>query len=156
LDTYPTRAAAEVAKGPRSTVIEAFSSTWLFTIEREGWRPSGGTRVAAIGPLPIKPGVGYTAQYMEAVFTPGMTTVAHRHSGPEAWYTISGETCLETSEGRTVGRVGGSPIIVREGLPMRLTAIGAETRRSLVLILHDSHQPPMTPAPDWTPKGLCK
>ena len=126
LDTYPTRAAAEAAKGPRSTVIEAFSRNWLFTIERSGWRPAGGSRVVAIGPLPTKAGTDYTAQYMEAVFTPGMTTVAHRHSGPEAWYTISGETCLETSEGRSVGRFGGAPIIVSEGLPMRLTAIGAE------------------------------
>jgi quercetin dioxygenase-like cupin family protein len=156
LDTYPTRTAAEGAKSPRSTVIEAFSRIWLFTIERSSWRPASGNRIAAIGPLPIKAAAGYTAQYLEAVFTPGMTTVAHRHAGPEAWYAISGETCLETSEGRSVGRPGGPPIIVREGLPMRLTAIGAETRRSLVLILHDSNHPSMTPAPDWTPKNLCR
>jgi len=30
-------------------------------------------------------GVAYTAQYMEAVLRPGMKSLVHRHSGPEAW-----------------------------------------------------------------------
>jgi hypothetical protein len=42
------------------------------------------------------------------------------------------------------------------GPPMHLTATGTETRRALVLILHDASQPATTPASDWTPKGLCK
>jgi len=57
---------------------------------------------------------------------------------------------------RAVGRPGGPAVIVRGGLPMHLTAIGKETRRSLVLILHDSTQPPTTPANDWVPVGLCQ
>lgn len=36
---------------------------------------------------------------MKATFKPGMKSRIHRHSGLEAWYTISGETCLETPEG---------------------------------------------------------
>jgi hypothetical protein len=39
---------------------------------------------------------------------------------------------------------------------MELTATGSETREALVLILHDSGQPPTSPATDWTPKGLCR
>ena len=42
------------------------------------------------------------------------------------------------------------------GPPMHLTATGTETRRALVLILHDSAQPPTTPEHDWVPKGLCR
>ena len=84
------------------------------------------------------------------------TAPAHRHSGPEAWYTLSGETCLETPEGKMIGRAGGSHVIVPGGPPMHLTATGTETRRALVLILHDSAQPPTTMAPDWTPKSLCR
>src|SRR5574342_821943 len=38
LDTYPTRAAAEAAKGPRGTVVEALGKVWLFTIAGAGWR----------------------------------------------------------------------------------------------------------------------
>ncbi len=156
LDTYPTRAAAEAARGPRATVVEALGKVWLLTIEVAGWRPSGGAHVAEIGPLPISSATEYTAQYMEAIFTPGMTSLVHRHPGPEAWYTLVGETCLETSEGRIVGRAGGEPVIVPGGVPMHLTATGTETRRALVLVLHDSKHPAGSPAPDWTPKGLCK
>jgi quercetin dioxygenase-like cupin family protein len=154
LNKFATRAAAEAAKGKRGTVVESLGQVWLFTIDAPGSVPTAGTHVAKIGPIPVRPGVRYTALYMEAIFTPGMTTRAHRHSGAEAWHTISGETCLETSEGKMIGRPG-NPIIVREGLPMHLTATGTETRRSLVLILHDSTQPPITLAPDWQPKGLC-
>ena len=156
LDAYPTRAQAESAKGPRGTVVESLGRIWLFTIDAAGWRAPGGERVAEIGPLPITAELKYAAQYMEAVFTPGMTAPAHRHSGSEAWYTLMGETCLETPDGAMVGRAGGTHVIVPGGPPMHLTATGTETRRALVLILHDSSQPPTTPAPDWTPKGLCK
>lgn len=155
VDSFPTREAALSARGPRGTVVESFGTVWLLTIDIATWRTRGGTHVASIGPLPIRAGSDFAAQYMEAVFTPGMTAPSHRHSGPEAWYTISGETCLETPEGKMIGRAGGPPVIVPEGPPMHLTAIGTETRRALVLILHDEHAPPTTPARDWMPKGLC-
>lgn len=156
LDSYGTRAAAEAAKGSRGTVVESLGRVWLFTIAEAGWRPSDGMRVAEIGPLLTSSDASYTAQYMEAIFTPGMTAPAHRHSGPEAWYTLTGETCLETPEGKIVGRAGGQHVIVPGGPPMHLTATGTETRRALVLILHDSSQPATTLAHDWTPKGLCR
>ena len=47
-------------------------------------------------------------------------------------------------------------MIVPGGPPMHLTATGSETRRALVLILHDSTQPPTTPEHDWKPLGLCR
>jgi quercetin dioxygenase-like cupin family protein len=156
LDTFPTRAAAEAAKGPRGTVVESLGKVWLLTIDVAGWRPSGGERVAEIGPLPVSTGVSYVSECMEAVFTPGMTAPVHRHPGPETWYTVSGETCLETPQGKMLGRAGGDPVIVPSGPPMHLTATGTETRRALVLILHDASQPATTPASDWTPKGLCQ
>ena len=156
LDSYPTRAQAEAAKGQRGTVVESLGKVWLFTIDIAAWRPANGERVAQVGPLPVRAGLEYSAQYMEAIFTPGMTAPAHRHSGSEAWYTVTGETCLETPDGAMIGRAGGSHVIVPGGPPMHLTATGTETRRALVLILHDSSQPATTPASDWTPKGLCK
>jgi len=156
LDTYPTRAAAGAAKGPTGTIVESLGKVWLLSIEKAGWRPSGGERVAEIGPLPIKAGETYSAQYMEAIFTPGMTSSIHTHSGPEAWYTVAGETCLETPEGRQIGRAGGQYVIVPGGPPMHLTATGTAQRRALVLILHESSKPSTTVVKDWMPKGLCK
>lgn len=155
LDQYPTRAAGEAAKGVHSTVVEALGAVWLLTIDNKEWRAPGGKRIAQIGPLPISPST-YSAQYMEAVFTPGMTSRTHTHAGPEAWYTVAGEMCLETPDGKQVGRAGGPPVIVPGGPPMHLTATGTEIRRALVLILHESSKPSTTIHHDWTPKGLCK
>ncbi len=156
-DTYPTRTAAQADKGPQGVVVESFGKVWLMTISDEKWRSAHGTRITEIGPLPVEAGKMYSAQLMEAVFMPGMTAAAHIHSGPESWYTLGGETCLETSDGRVqIGRAGGPPVIAPMGLKMHLTATGSEQRRSIVLILHQSSEPPTTMVHDWTPKGLCQ
>jgi len=154
LYVYPTRAAAETAKGPGGTVVESFEKVWLYTIAESDWRASGGERIASIGPLPISAGKQYTARYMEAVFTPGMRARIHRHSGPEAWYLVSGVQCLETPEGITVARKG-EGAVVPEGPPMALSSVGTEMRRSVLLVLHDTSQPWITMENDWKPKGLC-
>ena len=156
LDTFPTRAAAEAAKRPGATVLEALGKIWLMTIANADFRAGSGDHVAHIGPLPVSSTIEYSATYMEAIFTPGMESSTHTHSGPEAWYTMTGETCLETPNGRMVGRVGGPPVIVPAGPPMHLTATGNSTRRAIVLILHDRSQPATTVTHAWTPKGLCK
>lgn len=156
LDTYRTRTDAEAARDPRGTIVESFGKVWLFTIAEAAWRPAGGERVAAIGPLPIAAHTDYTAVYMQSIFDPGMTAPIHQHSGPEAFYTLTGDTCLETPEGMLSGHGDGNVVIVPAGPPMLLTATGTVRRRGIVLILHDSSQPATTMVHDWTPKHLCK
>lgn len=155
LDTYPTRAAAEADKGARGTVVESFGKVWLFTIAEADWRPVGGERVTRIGPLQLGSGGNFTASYLQAATSPGFQTDVHQHAGPEALYTLSGEVCVEMPQGKLVGRAGGEPLLIAGSQPMRLTSIGTETRRSIVLILHDSSQPWKVPASGWTPKGVC-
>lgn len=156
LDVYPTRAAAEAAKGARSTVVEAFDQVWLFTLAEAEWRSTGGNRTATIGPLPLGVGGGnFTASYLQAATPPGFQTDVHQHSGPEALYTLSGEVCVETPQGKQVGRGGGEPLLIASGQPMQLTSVGTEIRRSFVLVLHDSSQAWKVPASSWTPKELC-
>jgi quercetin dioxygenase-like cupin family protein len=154
LYNYPTRAAAEAAKGPHGTVTKSFGRFWLYSIAEERWRPLTGERVAVIGPLPVTAGKQYTARYMEAVFAPGMHSLTHRHSGPEAWYVLSGAQCLETSEGIIVARAG-EGAVVREGPAMRIQSIGNETRRSVLLVLHDTSRPWVVYDSSWSPKGSC-
>lgn len=157
LDAYPTRLAAQADKGPHGTVVESFGKVWLMTIEDQHWKSAHGQRITAIGPLPVVAGEKYSAQLMEADFTPGMTAPTHIHSGPEAWYAVAGQTCLETSDGRMqLSLVGGAPVIVPMGLSMHLTAIGTDERQSIVLILHQTSHPATTVIHDWTPKGLCQ
>lgn len=156
LDRYRDSAQATRAKGAHDVVFRALGTTWLMSFDTSRVRSTRqGTHVADIGPLRVTPGREYTAVFMEAITMPGMTSAVHRHSGPEAWYTVAGETCLETPGGRIVGRVG-HPAIVPEGPPMFLTAIGTHQRRAITLILHDTDKPPTTMETKWKPKGLCR
>lgn len=166
LYSYPTITAATAARAQRGTVAEVFGKHWLYTIAEEQWRPTAGEKVAVIGPLEVMTDKPYTARYMEAVFPPDFDTgfVGHRHPGPEAWYVLTGTQCLETPNGLIMASAGGSAM-VPEGWPMRISAVGAETRRALVLVLHPSAEPysmgvddprrPGAPHSQWQPQGLC-
>ena len=151
---YPSRAAADSAKGKQGTVIESYGKVWLLNVGEAAWSAAGGKKVARVGPLPVEHGGSYTAVYMEATFMPGMKSQVHRHPGPEAWYVLKGEQCLETPGHKAIVRAGESGI-VPEGPPMMLTGTGTGERRSLVLILHDSAKPMTLPATDWKPTGSC-
>jgi len=154
LSTYPDHQQAEAAQGSRSTVVDSLGKIWLFTLANASWHPSG-TFVARVGPIATKPGVSYEAVYMQSIFSPGMNAPLHIHSGMEAFYTLTGDTCLETSAGVQNAQGPGNVVLVDAGLPMLLMATGKELRRGVVLILHDSAQPPTTLISDWKPKGLC-
>lgn len=155
IDRFADYSAAEAARGASGTVIESYGKVWLFTIASDDLKQTPGERVAVIGPLPVTPDTKYTASYMEGTFSPGMRSIAHRHPGPEAFYNIEGTFCLDTPGKRTV--VGPNQgTFVRAGTPMQLTAIGAETRRSLVLVLHPRGRLLGTPTFGWTPdSGPC-
>ncbi len=154
LYNYPTREAAVQER--RGTVVESFDKVWLYTIAEEGWRPSAGERIAVIGPLAVAEGKPYTARYMEAVFPPGMqvTRAGHRHSGPEAWYVLTGAQCLETPDRLIIARAG-EGAMVPAGPAMAISGVGPETRRAVLLVLHPSAEPWSTPAPDWKAEGRC-
>lgn len=157
LYTYPTRAAAEAArKGAPGTVVESLGKIWLFIIAGADWRAPAGDRVAVIGPLSVMTDRDYTARYMEAVFPPkqAMQTAVHQHSGPEAWYVLTGAQCLRTPDEVLVIRAGEGGF-VRPGPSMLLTSIGTETRRAVLLVLHDASQPWMTITTDWAPTTEC-
>lgn len=151
---YPTRAGAEAAKGTRSTVVDSLGHVWVYTIAAKDWRPAAGDRIAVLGPLPVSSDKPYTARYMEAVFAPGMQTSVHRHAGAEAWYVLAGAQCLETPD-RIIVAKAGEGAVVPEGPPMMLSGIGRDTRRSVLLVIHDSSEPWMTVTTDWAPPGRC-
>ena len=157
LYSYATPAAAEAAKSDSlSIVAESLDRVWLFTLAHAQWRPADGERVAVIGPLPLPRARRYIARFMEATFPPGsgMVTTVHRHSGPEAWYVLSGAQCLRTPEHAMVLRTGEGGF-VPPGPPMVLTSIGPETRRALFLVLHDASEPWQTNTNEWAPAGEC-
>jgi quercetin dioxygenase-like cupin family protein len=155
LDRFASKDAAEKAAAATSIVSEAFGSVWLFTIADAGWRPHGGKHVSTVGPLPIAPAASYAAEYIRSVFDPGTTAPLHVHSGPEAFFAVEGDTCLETPDGVRIGRGAGNHMMIEAGPPMLLMAIGKEPRKGFALILHDADQPPTTLTHAWHPAGLC-
>lgn len=153
---FPDVAAATRAKPAHGVVVTAFGRVWLFDVGAKDRALAGGRRVADVGPLPMQAADGaFSVEYLKSTFTPGMTAPIHVHSGPEAFYAISGASCLETPDGAQVARGAGHALLVRGGPPMLLAAIGKETRQGFALILHQQGAPPTTLTADWTPKGLC-
>jgi quercetin dioxygenase-like cupin family protein len=155
METFGTRELAERKRGPVGTVVEALGEIWLLSVEAKRNSDPAGTRVTQIGPLPIEAGQEYTAQYMEATLQPGMVSKTHIHSGVEVFYTETGETCVETPEGKQVGKKR-VDIVIPQGVSMELTATGTQVRRGMMLVLHDSSKPPTTLVDSWKSKGLCK
>jgi quercetin dioxygenase-like cupin family protein len=154
--TFADAQAAERTKPPHGAVIQAFGRVWLFNLGGKGRELEGGRHLADVGPLPIEAAQGdFSAEYLKSTFAPGATAPVHVHSGPEAFYAISGASCLETPDGVQVARGAGHSLMVRRGPPMLLMAIGQETRQGFALILHGDGSPPTTLTSAWAPKGLC-
>jgi quercetin dioxygenase-like cupin family protein len=136
-----------------SAVVEAFGRYWVFSV---GPKRPVGSDTAEVGPLPLESRDGdFHAEILESTFSPGMSAPLHVHSGPEAFYAVSGDTCLESPDGVQKATGAGSSLIIRQGPPMLLMATGHETRHGFALILHDVNKPPTTLVHSWTPKGLC-
>jgi hypothetical protein len=154
--TFPDAEAADRAKPPHGTVVQAFKQIWLFDVGAKGRALAGGRHLADVGPLPIEAAQGdFGVEYLKSTFTPGMAAPVHVHSGPEAFYAISGASCLETPDGVQVARGAGHSLMIRRGRPMLLMAVRHETRQGFALIVHGEGSPPTTLTSTWTPKGLC-
>jgi quercetin dioxygenase-like cupin family protein len=137
-------------------IVRAFGQVWLFDVGGKGHDLEGGRHIADVGPLPIEMEQGdFSAEYLKSTFAPGAAAPVHVHSGPEAFFAISGASCLETPDGVQLARGAGHSLMVRRGPPMLLMAIGQETRQGFALILHSEGSPPTTLTSAWAPKGLC-
>jgi hypothetical protein len=156
IDEFTDEASAQAAKEAGGTVVTDYGKVWLFTVAGKTWHAKRGKHAATIGPLPVTKAASFSAEYVHSLFTPGMSAPIHKHSGPEAFYALDGDTCLEMPGGAHTGIGPGNHLVVPGGDPMLLMAIGKVPRRAFALILHDSTLPPTTRVGDWQPDGLCK
>jgi hypothetical protein len=153
LIAFPTRSAAEAAADPSSIVSTAEGRHWVFAVGPRNRSPHGGERIALVGPLPMPCRQPFTLTAAFAMLPPGSSSLVHTHAGPEAWYLLAGEQCLETPAG--VSRVGARRTMVQRGYtPMQLNVTGNETRRALFIVLHDSATTFSSPSA-WKPAGRC-
>ena len=77
----------------------AFEQVWLFTVGPKSAGAADGTFVAEVRPVPSGGGSSYGAEFLKSTFRPGMRAPGHVRSGPAAIYAVSGDTCLESSDG---------------------------------------------------------
>jgi quercetin dioxygenase-like cupin family protein len=80
-----------------------------------------------------------------------MRTRVHSHPGPEAFYVIDGEQCMETPTQRRKLQAGESFIV----LPGPHLQAAPKGRRNLVLVLHGPDEPWMSMESQWTPSQFC-
>jgi quercetin dioxygenase-like cupin family protein len=154
LYTFPSRAAADTAKSPSGIVVEEDGRVWLSEFGSENLPSHGGHRIAVVGPLRLLPAESYTAEIAYSVMQPDDRSRVHTHSGPEAWYVLSGAQCLKTPSGTRSARAGAT-MSVMPNLPMELSVTGAEVARSLTLVIHDSTQDFGTGS-TWEPTDECR
>lgn len=154
LRAFPSRTAADAAKSATGIVVEEAGRVWLSEFGARSPAPRGGVPIAVIGPLRLPPAQRYTAVLSYAVMRPGDNSRVHTHPGPEGWYVLAGEQCLETPAGARRARAGGS-MTVRSNTPMELNVTGQKLRRAFALVIHDAAQARGV-ASGWHPSGACR
>jgi quercetin dioxygenase-like cupin family protein len=152
--TYANRVAADAAKSATGIVVEEDGRVWLSEFGSRDLIGKGGQAIATVGPLELPPAKSYTVVLSYAVMRPGDQSRVHTHPGPEGWYMIVGEQCLETPSGAHRATAGGT-MTVPPNVPMQLNITGTEVRKSLVLVIHDSSQARGIVS-QWIPPGACR
>ena len=140
IDRFDSLEAAKKAAGPDGVAAEAHGAFWLMTVEAETDDHHGGRHVATIGPLAAATADRYMMRVASSLLKPGSITAAHSHPGPEVFYVVEGEQCVETPDfGRRLG--AGQSYVLPAGVTHRGRATGSGARRALALNLHDSAHP---------------
>jgi len=153
LRAFPSRKDAEAARSTTGIVVEEDGRVWLSEFRPTNTALRGGVSIAVVGPLPLPSARSYAAVLSYAVMRPGDNSRVHTHPGPEGWYVLAGEQCLETPSGAHRARAGGT-MTVRSNTPMELHVPGKTVRRAFALVIHDSAQERGKPS-DWKPPGAC-
>jgi quercetin dioxygenase-like cupin family protein len=153
LYAFGSREAAEAARSATGMVVEEDGRAWLSEFGARDIASRGGEAVAVVGPLQLPVAKSYSAVLSYAVMRPGDSSRVHTHPGPEGWYVLAGEQCLETPAG--ANRAGaGQTMTVPPNVPMELNVTGTTLRRAFALVIHDSTQERGAPS-DWKPAGKC-
>jgi quercetin dioxygenase-like cupin family protein len=153
LHAFESRKAAEAARSATGIVVEEDGRVWLSEFGVRDTAPRGGEAVAVVGPLQLPVAKSYSAVLSYAVMRPGDSSRVHTHPGPEGWYVLAGEQCLETPAGANWAGPR-QAMTVPPNVPMELSVTGTTLRRAFALVIHDSTQERGIPS-DWKPSGKC-
>jgi hypothetical protein len=157
-ENFATVQSAQRVATAASAVVEAGGKVWLLTLSHEGERSEGGQLVAEVGPVPAIPKAEqYVMDIAEADFGPevkaAVAKAVHTHPGPEIFYLLTGEQCLETPAGAERAHAGEGMVAPAE-TPMQLNIIGSAKRDAFFIVIHDASKPRVAVS-EWQPRGLC-
>jgi len=153
LREFPDRKSADAASSKTGIVVEEDGKIWLSEFGPRDLPLHGGRAIAVIGPMKLPAAKSYVAVLSYAVMRPGDSSRVHTHPGPEGWYVLSGEQCLETPLGANRARAGAT-MAVGANIPMKLNVTGTALRRAFALVIHDAAQERGKPS-EWKASGAC-
>ena len=155
IDRFDSLDEAVAKAGPNGVATAAHGGFWLMTVEGKTNDHHGGRHVDWVGPLRLPTADRYTMRVQSSLLVSGTSTPVHTHSGPEVFYIVSGEQCLETQK---VGHRlrAGKVFIMPTDTVHRGRVQKAGMRRALALILHDAGRPASTDLSDPPPLTACK
>jgi quercetin dioxygenase-like cupin family protein len=154
LRAFENRKAADAARSATGLVVEEDGRAWLSEFGPRNMTSPGGQAIAVIGPMQLSRAKSYSAVLSYAVMRPGDSSRVHTHPGPEAWFVLTGQQCLETPTGASKAGAG-ETMTVPPDIPMELNVTGTALRRAFALVIHDATQERGTPS-DWKPAGACR
>ena len=137
LRTFPSRKAAEAREECHGNRVEEDRRVWISEFGDRNSAPREGKFIALVGPLHLPSAISYAAVLSYAVMRPGDSSRVHTHPGPEGWYVLEREQCLETPAGANRARAGRTAS-VPSNVPMELNVTGKTLRRAFALVIHDS------------------
>jgi len=152
LRSFETLADAERARAPQDVIAWAGGQAWLFSFGPES-QERAGRLVGRVGPLPLTDAGPFQIQLWYVVMPAGTSTGSHVHPGPEAWYVLEGEQCLDTPNGPIRARAGHGAVVAGN-IPMRLFNPGTGRRRALFIVIHDPSVAEASTS-QWAPSGAC-
>jgi quercetin dioxygenase-like cupin family protein len=154
IDRFDSLEDAKKAAGANGVAAEAHGGVWLMTVEGKTKNHRGGRHVALIGPLTLPAAGGYTMRVASSLLKQGASTPVHAHSGPEVWYILVGEQCLETQNSARRLKAG-EYFVLPTGQIHRGRVQSAEMRGTLALVLHDTKQPASRDLTNAPPLTAC-
>jgi len=144
-------ARAEAARHRWASAAQSHGRNWLYVLGPQRLKVADGGHVATIGPLRLPAGRPMIARFLESDFPPGMRTRVHSHPGPEAFYVVEGEQCMDTPTGGRKIRAGNT-FIVKSGAHMQAAPKG---RKNIAVVFFPPGVPWMRMEPGWQPSDFC-
>lgn len=159
IERFPSLEQAKAAAGPYrwnadtvtydglpSLTAEIDGKAWLFTLGPKRGKPSGGTPVAEIGPVPAVTAPEYLLRVNHGSGPAGSKTPSHRHPGSEAFYVLSGRLGQKTPQGVRYVEAGQTLNGSEADTTMEVFNAGTTDLTALIMFVVDATRPFSVPA----------